>query len=543
MKIAIYSRKSKFTGKGESVENQIEMCREYIRGQKNRFPDIKEDDIQIFEDEGYSGKDLNRPQFQKMIALARQKRFNCIICYRLDRISRSVSDFSALLEELNRLGISIICIKEAFDTSNPMGKAMMYIASVFAQLERETIAERVRDNMLMLARTGRWLGGTTPTGFTSEKENTIIMDDGKARTSCKLKWNPDEMNVVRAIYDKFMELHSLSGVGKYLIRQKVCSRSGKPFSVLGIKDILRNPVYCMADQDARSYFLEKGSHVCFEAQDCSDRYGLMSYNKRDYARKPSPRLDESEWIIAIGKHRGIIPGRDWMATQKMLAENRPTDPNHTDVRNDYALLSGLIICAKCHGRMFAKRRSNNANLYDYICSNKQKGNSDLCDCPNLNGPETDDRVCRELMGFMTEGSEEWKQFEKLRQKLKAEADAANPLQEVEAQIADAKTKTQNYVQLLERPDLGDALIRQVSRQVTALSKKLEELERRKKILLSQKGKQENDQLQFDVLIELLSHFKNWFPLLSVQERGALIRTVADRIEWDGENLHIFICGE
>lgn len=67
-----------------------------------------------------------------------------------------MSDFAALIENLNHSGISFICIKEEFDTSRPMGKAMMYIASVFAQLERETIAERVRDNMLMLARGGRW---------------------------------------------------------------------------------------------------------------------------------------------------------------------------------------------------------------------------------------------------------------------------------------------------------------------------------------------------------------------------------------------------
>ena len=76
---------------------------------------------------------------------------------------------------------------------------MMYIASVFAQLERETIAERVRDNMLMLARTGRWLGGTTPTGFTSEKIQEIIID-GKIKTSCKLKDNPEELRTIDCIW-------------------------------------------------------------------------------------------------------------------------------------------------------------------------------------------------------------------------------------------------------------------------------------------------------------------------------------------------------
>ena len=75
--------------------------------------------------------------------------------YRLDRISRNISDFSSLIEELGRLGIDFVSIRESFDTSSPMGRAMMYIASVFSQLERETITERIWDNMHELAKTGR----------------------------------------------------------------------------------------------------------------------------------------------------------------------------------------------------------------------------------------------------------------------------------------------------------------------------------------------------------------------------------------------------
>ena len=106
--------------------------------------------------------------FRKMIEDI--KKLDYVVCYRLDRLSRSVSDFSALVEMMNRNKTGFICIKEEFDTSKPMGKAMMYIASVFSQLERETIGERVRDNMLMLAKTGRWLGGNTPLGYSSVRE-------------------------------------------------------------------------------------------------------------------------------------------------------------------------------------------------------------------------------------------------------------------------------------------------------------------------------------------------------------------------------------
>ncbi len=105
-----------------------------------------------------------------------------MVCYRLDRISRNIGDFANLIEELNELHISFISIKEQFDTSSPMGRAMMYIASVFSQLERETIAERIRDNMLELSKSGRWLGGNTPTGYTSESVSSVTID-GKVKKS------------------------------------------------------------------------------------------------------------------------------------------------------------------------------------------------------------------------------------------------------------------------------------------------------------------------------------------------------------------------
>ena len=150
----IYSRKSVYTGKGESVENQIEMCKQYIF---TKFTDTAETDIAVYEDEGFSGGTLERPRFKQMMADATAKKFSVLVCYRLDRISCHIGDFAKLIEELDGLGISFVSIKAQFDTSSPMGRAMMYISSVFSQLERETIAERIRDNMHELSKTGHWL--------------------------------------------------------------------------------------------------------------------------------------------------------------------------------------------------------------------------------------------------------------------------------------------------------------------------------------------------------------------------------------------------
>ena len=149
--VAVYARKSKYNAAGESIENQVSLCKEYA------FHKFGEDcQIQVYEDEGYTGGNMERPMFQKFLNDCKETPFAALVCYRLDRISRSVSDFSTVLDQLQESGVDFISINESFDTSTPMGRAMMYIASVFAQLERETIAERVRDNKYMLAHTGRW---------------------------------------------------------------------------------------------------------------------------------------------------------------------------------------------------------------------------------------------------------------------------------------------------------------------------------------------------------------------------------------------------
>ena len=139
-RIAIYSRKSKFTGKGESIGNQIELCREYIR---THYGGEAAEKTVVFEDEGFSGGNINRPAFQKMMSDLERGAFQALVVYRLDRVSRNVSDFSSLIEGLNRRGIVFVSVREQFDTATPMGRAMMYIASVFAQLERETIARQM----------------------------------------------------------------------------------------------------------------------------------------------------------------------------------------------------------------------------------------------------------------------------------------------------------------------------------------------------------------------------------------------------------------
>lgn len=386
----IYSRKSVYTGKGESIENQIELCRDYIDA---KYPGDTPHRIRIYEDEGYSAKNTHRPQFQKMLCDMTIDSPDFIVCYRLDRISRSVSDFSSFIEQLNRLHIAFLCIKEEFDTSRPMGKAMMYIASVFSQLERETIAERVRDNMLLLARSGRWLGGTPPTGYTSKKICEVLLD-GKVKTACMLQEIPEELEVVHLIYQRFLKIRHTSEVASWLQSCGQLTRSGKEFSPASVRQILQNPVYCIADADAFSYFTDQNADVCFAPELCSGQ-GLLAYNKRNYRQKGAPRQTMDHWILAAGKHCGIISGRDWVTVQHILSD-RPHAPGSTDAPR--GLLCSILYCSRCGNPMVSKRRSRNTEkpVYDYICNRKLRQGRDLCSCQNLNGPQTDEDVLQTL---------------------------------------------------------------------------------------------------------------------------------------------------
>ena len=197
---------------------------------------------------------------------------------------------------------------------------MMYIASVFSQLERETIAERIRDNMRELARTGRWLGGTTPTGYTSEAVSSISLD-GKTRKSCQLKLVPEEAKIVRKIYESYEATESLAGTEAELMKAGIRTKNGRSFTRFSIRAILENPVYLTADSDAWEYFDRAGTEVSSPRAAFDGLHGMLAYNRtRQEKGKKTEFLPTAEWIVAVGQHPGLIPGSRWVPVQENFKE-------------------------------------------------------------------------------------------------------------------------------------------------------------------------------------------------------------------------------
>jgi len=545
LKIAVYSRKSKFTGKGESIENQIELCKKYIL---ENIPDAIEKDIIVYEDEGYSGKSTDRPEFQKMMKSAKQQKFDYIVCYRLDRISRNVGDFATLLNELTSKGTEFICIKERFDTSNAMGRAMMQIASVFAQLERETIAERVKDNMYMLARTGRWLGGMTPLGFKSEKEERISID-GKSRSSYKLIPVKDEIEIVKIIYSKIIELGSISGVVKYLAQNNIYTRSNKGFSSVAIKDILRNPAYCIVDEDSYNYFFEKGSNISFEKAECDNKSAFMVYNKTKQDDGQT-KNDSSDWIVALGKHDGIIKSEKWIKVQILLdGKKKKATLAVRSPHKSPALLSGLLRCGNCGSFMrphvnSGRKDSEGRTPYYYVCECKDRFTTAKCNMKNLNGYIIDSIICDELLNYDFANSQIAKSLDILAEKVsKFKSTEIQNQDFLENQLKNKKDMIKNLIITLSKGEQDDFAIECIKEQINELGEQCKELEMQIAKASVSASDYTDCNLQVEVVRNALANFKKTFDNASAVEKRNLMRQVIDKIVWDGENANIFILGE
>ena len=164
--VVIYARKSKITHKGDSIANQEEYCKEYARLHL-KLPESYE--FVIYEDEGKSGFYSDRPDFQRMIRDVERKKIRAIVCYKLDRISRKMSDLMNLIDYLNKYNVALLISSNNLNTTDTNSKMMIQMLGVVAEFERDIITERLQDNLIELAKDGRWMGGITPTGYTAER--------------------------------------------------------------------------------------------------------------------------------------------------------------------------------------------------------------------------------------------------------------------------------------------------------------------------------------------------------------------------------------
>lgn len=547
IRIAIYSRKSKYSDKGDSVGNQIEIAKEYI---KMHFLEEEYDvEIVIYEDEGFSGGSFERPQFKIFLEDERREPYDILICYRLDRISRNIADFSALMNELNELETSFISIKEQFDTKTPMGRAMMYIASVFAQLEREVIAERIRDNLLELSKTGTWLGGEAPLGFTAERykkvevceqENDYIAK--KNKVASKLVVNDEELKTVLLIYSKFMELKSMSKLVTYLMNNDIKTRKGVYFGINAIRKILTNPVYAKNDEDTMEYFASQNIYIYCEDDDRNKydgKYGFLTYNKTSgYAGKEKPI---QEWIIAIGLHKGIIDGKDWVAVQMLIAKNADKKYRAALSVKTNTLATGLLRCKHCNSLMRAKnmgRAYKDGSInYRYCCTLKEKSRGHKCQSLNV-GNEIDNKILEILKTTFVPNTEVYEELKKMAT-IKTTDNSNSELEFLQNAYNKNLEETEKLVEKLQYIDIDlmdmvNCKLRELKEQKQSLENQIANIKNRGRIKDTSEMQTAKD------LLKVIDNSFDIFHTFDLKTKRDIVGLFIERMYGDGENIEIYL---
>lgn len=525
MKIAIYSRKSLFTGKGESIENQVQMCRNYILSNISRDAEIF-----VYEDEGFSGGNTNRPKFQELMKDIRSRKIDRIVCYKLDRIGRSVSQLSNMFDMLDDYNCAFTSITEQqFDTTTPMGRAMINIASTFAQLERETIAERVRDNMLELAKTGRWLGGQAPLGFTPEKF-TYIDEEFKERTLMKLTPEIKELEIVKIIFNTYLKEQSINQVVKKLNLSSIKGKNGGIFNSSQIGRILRSPLYVISDEDTHLYL----AGISINVFGTPNGNGYLTYNK---TKKMTIDRDMSEWIAAISKHKGIIKSTDWIKTQELLDKNKDKKIVRTGTgTNNKSILSGVLKCSKCGANMIIKHGHKSASTkvrYDYyVCSNKENKYADKCDNPNIRVDRLDPIVISQIKAYNKDLLINSLSETISKSNINYEDDK---LDKINSEIKEKQKASTNLIKRLSLAPTEE-VASMIMNEISNINNEIKELEKSLENIESNKNNTNLEIKNLELVLDALDNFnENIDKIEDVSQRRFLVQSITEKILWDGEN--------
>lgn len=325
---AIYARQSVDKKDSVSIETQIEKCEYITKG-----------NVEIYKDKGYSGKNTDRPDLERLLKDIKANKISRVIVYRLDRISRNITDFYNLYSTMQEHGTEFLSVNENFDTSNPMGRAMMGILIVFAQMERESIQERVKDNYYSrISMDGRWAGGPAPYGFknarTPDNKPTLEIDE-------------KQMEIVKYCFNEYAYSPNIS-------MQKICNsltekgyrskRKNGAWDNVTIARMLQNSVYAVADERLRKYYeIRKVKFLNEGKWDGSTSCHIVG--KRVGNANVRKYTDLKEQSIYLTNFAGVIDSKTFIMVQERLANNEQIKRANTS--GALQELTGLIKCPKC----------------------------------------------------------------------------------------------------------------------------------------------------------------------------------------------------
>jgi DNA invertase Pin-like site-specific DNA recombinase len=229
LRCAIYTRKSTEEGldmEFNTLDAQREACEAYIASQRSEGWVATRD---RYDDGGFSGGNLERPGLKQLLTDIDDGLIDVVVVYKIDRLSRSLTDFSKLVEIFDRNGVTFVSVTQSFNTTTSMGRLTLNILLSFAQFEREVIGERIRDKVAASRKRGIWMGGYVPLGY-DVQDRKLVVNDAEAAS-------------VRRIFERFVELGSATVLARELRREGFRNKQGTLIDKGYLYRLLKNRVY------------------------------------------------------------------------------------------------------------------------------------------------------------------------------------------------------------------------------------------------------------------------------------------------------------
>lgn len=518
MRVGIYARKSKFSDKSDSVEAQLKMCEEYAHSNYKVSAVVKYD-----EDEGYTGANTKRPGFKRLMHDVKEQKIDVLICYKIDRVSRNVLDFSKTFEVLQENNIQFVSIKEQIDTSTPLGRAMMYICSVFAQMERETTAERVKDSMIELAKSGKWTGGKPPLGYKLER----VTVGGKKHTI--LSPDESELQFMHVLYDTFLQGFSLGGLETYFKKNRIRTLQGNYMTASQAYLILKNPHGVENTKQVYDYFENLGCTMVNDRGKYDGEHGLIVYGRTTGGKTKKHTVNgPDKWIVGIGLHKPIVSADKWLKVQNQFGLN-VIDKTR---KHEIGILKGMLKC-KCGYTMRVQHKEDKIyhKVYDnYFCQQRNRKGKEYCDMKMVGVDKLDNMVIKYLKNISIDKS-------LLSAYLVRDNVPQRDCTIIKKDIDKTIKKIGNLTATLQDNYNSSAAkyiiaeIEKLDNQVAALNYELRKTEINQKRLASEK---ENIDAVYNAICEHVNDFSN----LNYDEQSLFIKDIIRECVWDGKELFI-----
>ena len=490
-RVALYARVSteEQAIQGYSITAQKESIHQYCQLYNKVIVDE-------YIDAGISGKNITkRPEMQRLLKELKTGKFDEVVVWKLNRLSRNTKDFLEIYENFEENNIVFSSISEQFDTSTPMGKFAMQMLAAVGELERNTIVENVILGLYQRARMGLHSGGRAlgykivPSSTKPNKNDMVIVES--------------EAIIVRKIYSLFCEGKGFYQIAEYLNKEGYKTSRGNTFSLQCVREIIDNPIY-------------KG-YVRYA------RYQKWS-EKRRKGKNPNP-------IIVKGVHEPIVSEAVWdMAFN--IRNNSQNSNGHSAVKDSPNILTGILRCPKCGAAMTigwsnTKLKSGEKRRYRYYgCSVSKTKGSAVCGINSVRADEAEEYVIEKITEFLSNPVMIQDVFNKIKNDTEVESTkTSDRLAEIEARLADIDRRKTNLLDLYIDGKYDRAKLDQ---RMDELNSNVEHLQKQKVELLNASHLISTG-INLEYVGTILANFQDVMNYTPAEQKKLLLKTLVEKI--------------